>query len=108
MSYKWIDCNRCGRGMIHWPNDPVPTICDDCQKFDLWGGEDSKPHPKLVQCPDCKTFINIMADCDLYHLFEDGDHQVYCEKCDRDFWITTEVRYVFWSPQKKEKNDHDV
>lgn len=35
---------------------------------------------------------------DNYTLYEDGDHDVFCEDCGHEFMVTTYVSYSFCSP----------
>lgn len=46
------------------------------------------------RCPHCGNNVRIEKN-DLYRLYEEGEHQVECPKCDLPFVVSTRVRYSF-------------
>jgi len=44
-------------------------------------------------------------DCEEYEVFHDGEHEVNCHECDKDFEVSTYVSYYFKSPEAHDAND---
>ena len=49
---------------------------------------------KNPRCPHCGAEADI-GERDLYHLCEEGEHEVECEGCDLDFTVSTRVSHTF-------------
>lgn len=88
-------------------------ICYNCRSFILFGkglkrlchqcqsiNEDTEyvTHSKLIRCPKCKHQMDV-HDCELYELYEDGDHDISCNDCNHTFTIKTNASYSFESPE---------
>ena len=46
------------------------------------------------KCPHCGADCEISQN-DWYSLYEEGEHEVTCPDCDRDFIVSTSVSYTF-------------
>lgn len=56
---------------------------------DFWGQDQPK-------CPHCGEECDISA-CDLYRLYEEGEHEVTCPHCNDEFVVRTRVSYSFYT-----------
>jgi len=82
-------------------------MCPDCVDFNRIKGEVS--HSSLVRCPSCRIEMNVI-DCELYELYEEGEHKVSCQICDCEFEVSTTVKFTFKSPEtiiEVEDDDND-
>lgn len=55
--------------------------------LEFWGND----HPK---CPHCGHDVSI-SENELWHLYEEGEHDIECPQCDGDFAVYTRVSYSF-------------
>ena len=51
-------------------------------------------HNKNPKCPHCATDCKI-SEQEWWQLFEEGEHEVECPICERDFTVSTSVEYRF-------------
>lgn len=61
---------------------------------DYWGNDSPK-------CPHCDYEIDLGSN-DLYRLYEEGEHQVDCPKCDEPFMVSTRVSHSFSTDKQPE------
>jgi len=62
-------------------------------------------HENLVRCPKCGHTQN-PYDGESGDIYCDGQHSIYCDECDCEYEITTNVSYTFDSPELlEEKNE---
>jgi DNA-directed RNA polymerase subunit RPC12/RpoP len=72
-----------------------PNKCYSCKSVDDDLGEVS--HSSRIRCPHCR-YIQDPMDGDYYEIMEDGEHEVSCIECGKDFVISTYVDFTFYSP----------
>ena len=95
-------CTRCGAslllvGILGGGRPTGPTLCGACRSMD----EDAEEvnHSKAVRCPRCGIRETI-EEGELYSLYEEGEHDVYCNHCEFEYEVTTYVQYTFTSPAR--------
>ena len=49
---------------------------------------------KSPKCPHCGKYCDI-SEYEWYDLYEEGEHEKECPSCDREFSISTHVKYTF-------------
>ena len=64
---------------------------------------DRKPgkfrHRSAIRCPACGWASN-PGNADLFGLYTEGAHDVYCQACGREFIVHTIVTHQFTSPAR--------
>lgn len=45
-------------------------------------------------CPYCDELIDI-GEYDLFHLYEEGEHEIDCPNCEKEVRVYTRVKYSF-------------
>ena len=91
-------CSACGHCIL------FPTghrdVCPACRTFLVDDGE--VYHERAVRCPACRHQIatGCLDDNDIY---DEGEHGVWCSKCDAEFTVRTRVSYEFVSPPMDEE-----
>jgi DNA-directed RNA polymerase subunit RPC12/RpoP len=95
-------CTECGSGVL-FPTGS-PSKCGDCDEFSTDDGEVT--HSSRVRCPSCNYSIDLRDD--FYELYEEGEHEIYCLRCDYEFTVSTMVSYTFTSPPRVEKEEPDA
>lgn len=52
-------------------------------------------------CPHCGCNCDI-SDNELWHLLEEGDHDIECPSCGKEFHVVTNVAYSFSTDEQEE------
>lgn len=86
-------CYECG-GIIIFGHG-YRTKCAECRSLEEDRGEVCNSHS--ARCPKCRHVMNV-SNCDLYRLYEEGDHEITCQSCEHDFEVITVVQHMFRSP----------
>jgi hypothetical protein len=96
-------CLRCKERIIYpllseWTGGR--RLCNSCKNMDTDKGEVS--HHIDLRCPKCGFLMNV-NDYDLWEcgLWEEGEHEIYCVKCDHKFTVTTNTSHSFDSPARE-------
>lgn len=90
-------CSQCGKIIpFIGGSSGHPKTCSECKGMEAQSGEEVSHH-SYVRCPKC-GFLMEASELEVY---EDGDHEVSCWKCDHDFTITTSVSFSFTSPPRE-------
>lgn len=102
MSLKWHDCPKCGRHHLgrRLLGDSPDSVCGDCFGSDEPGVELTSSH--AIRCPHCGEYHSE----DLWEidgLYDEGDTDVTCYGCGKDFPVETCITYTFRSPALGEK-----
>lgn len=101
-------CKACGKigSMFSWEDE-----CYSCKrksyrnelKRRIASGEvDSTDCESEIFCPYCGQIYEID---DAYELYEEGDHEVYCGNCDKNFRVTTNVSYHYDTERMKDSHE---
>lgn len=45
-------------------------------------------------CPHCDEEIDI-SKTELYQLYDSGEHEITCPKCEKPFLVVTEIQHLF-------------
>ena len=53
------------------------------------------------KCPHCGHDHDV-NDCDWNHLYEEGEHEVECVKCDAPFTVSTYVQHSYSTDQQEQ------
>lgn len=107
-------CKRCGKEkeMMSWEN-----MCFQCRKeetlektqaaireaapdesVDTWSDD-------YVICPYCGAAMETnLGYEDFPEIYEEGDHELECEECEKTFILNTHVSYS-WETEKKKDGD---
>jgi uncharacterized Zn-finger protein len=59
---------------------------------------------KDPKCPHC-GYVCRIADHEWWELYDDGDHEVTCPSCDREFTVETCVSYSFSTNEQVRDDD---
>jgi DNA-directed RNA polymerase subunit RPC12/RpoP len=92
-------CIDCGGSILFGSGHPEK--CGDCKSVDEPG---ELRHDRFIRCPYCGNKERV-ADTEQYHLYEEGEHEVVCSECDKDFEITTLVSFRFTSPAMEDHHE---
>lgn len=91
-------CYQCDSYITSYLFNKIPgrTLCFDCKNLDE--SNEKVEHSNLLRCPKCCYSWTAITDCEDYELYNEGDHEVSCRKCNHNFTIETYVSYSFDSP----------
>lgn len=45
-------------------------------------------------CPHCDAEIDV-SGCELYQLYDSGEHEITCPECEKTFLVVTEIQHLF-------------
>lgn len=62
--------------------------------LDFWRNDDPK-------CPHCGTVVSV-SENELWHLYEEGEHEIECNACDQPFMVSTNVTYSFSTDEQED------
>jgi len=65
--------------------------------IDFWRNDDPK-------CPHCGTVVSV-SDNELWHLYEEGEHDIECGRCDLPFTVSTNVTFSFSTNEQEGDED---
>lgn len=93
-------CETCGTYLIFAKGHRQQ--CGQCKQL---GDPGELIHDRFVRCPACGVTVGPSdANSSGRHgLFEDGDHTVFCNACDHEFMVNTQVSYAFTSPARLDR-----
>ncbi len=60
-------------------------------------------HGNLLRCPHCRGTQDVTEEEGIY---EEGEHSIWCDHCEKEYEIGTDVSYTFISPAL-ESEAHD-
>jgi hypothetical protein len=84
-------CYKC-RHYILFGGKGYPTQCNDCQLLNT--SKEEVRHSSLIRCPHCG---DTSAIDDRYDLYEEGEHETWCNSCDKKYTVSTRVSFTFTS-----------
>jgi hypothetical protein len=84
-------CYECKGHIPLYDRGNGPTRCGDCRRAAETDGEIA--HSKL-RCPFCRAMLD---PCE-HAVWDEGDHEIFCGDCEKNFRIRTEVSVTFYSP----------
>jgi len=87
-------CYECNNYLVYGPNN-YRQLCHECKNMD---SNEEVDHSKMVRCPYCKCKIDVHEN-ELYNLYEEGEHEINCMRCNGTFEVSTSVSYSFKSPE---------
>ena len=88
-------CKKCNGYIINFSNKPDGDYCGDC--VELLTKDDQVKYNKYVRCPKCRNIFD-PGNSEMPSLFEEGDHEIYCDKCDHEYVVSTYIEFSFTSP----------
>ena len=95
-------CLKCGDIILFGKG--YPETCVSCKKL---AKDEEVDHDCFIRCPHCRNTFNPHDDGgDSFDLFSEGEHEVWCCKCDKTFEVSTHISWSFTSPPM-EKTDGD-
>lgn len=99
MSIEERICPRCGKHKIWFSWEKKCSYCkrqeyDMKIKADILGGETEVSNEDKVYCPWCGEALNY-DDAESEVLYEEGEHEMTCPYCDKEFRVSTEIRYQY-------------
>lgn len=106
LDYQDHHCKMCGKyDKLAWVNG---GYCDDCFKLrnlakireSIEEGESDTFSSDYVVCPYCGDAISDEDLIDLPECYEDGQHEITCDECGREFEVITYVSYS-WKTSRK-------
>ena len=78
-------------------------MCYDCKSLE--NDKNEVEHDHFVRCPHCRVAFDPIGD-EGYEFYHDGEHEIYCHECDKQFTFITHVSFSFESPALEgEKSD---
>lgn len=95
-------CYQCNTYIFHQVG--YKTLCYSCDK--LRNQSDEVSHHSFIRCPFC-SHLESSFNYDLMHLYDEGEHEIYCSNCNDQFEISTSVSYSFRSPKLKFQQQDD-
>lgn len=112
LSYEDCHCKKCGKYYkFAWVNS---GYCEDCLKLKELNEARSSLNSEnpdtfsndYVICPYCGDAISDEDLIDLPECYEDGQHEITCDECGREFEVITYVSYSWkTSRMRRKKND---
>lgn len=97
-----VYCYKCKNFIFS--NTGYKTLCYSCEN--LINSKEEIRHDSFIRCPKCKNISNV-CDIEEYHLYDDGEHNTTCGKCDHEFEVSTSISYSFTSPELLENNEDE-
>ena len=91
-------CTGCGK-YLALPTGK-PETCHQCDE--LKKPSESFSHDEYVRCPHCLHFWR-PRDHETYAVFEDGEHDIYCHQCDKEFTVSTHISFSWTSLTKDDE-----
>lgn len=91
-----FECPRCG-GLRFYFRSPAPEFCGDCMA--MMQSVESVTHERRLRCPHCRHEKPI-PDYEGKE-YQEGDHDITCDECERDFEFITHIQYRWESPALK-------
>jgi DNA-directed RNA polymerase subunit RPC12/RpoP len=88
-------CYRCGGRTDSLFGTGHRKLCAGCKDFD--SDEDEVTHKSRVRCPHCRESEDVFDDDPPGDIFDEGEHDVTCSHCGREFVVETRVTYEFTS-----------
>ena len=93
-------CMSCGTlilnlGLFSKPIDHAQD-CISCRSMNNDSGEVT--HDEYIRCPKCKHQHDASDEWEA-RIYEDGEHDIICVKCYREFEVSTRVSYSYTSPK---------
>jgi len=85
-------CFKCGNHIFSRTKIGY-TQCGECKEL---GQKEEVCHTRFIRCPKCEY---LFTPGEQYKWYEEGQHEVFCWKCEHQFEITTYVTYEFQSPK---------
>lgn len=89
-------CYKCNSYIISINSPGYSKLCQDCE--DLSNNSGSIRHDSYYRCPYCR-YSESVHNSELYELYKEGEHEIYCSNCDKIYCINTIVKYIFESPE---------
>lgn len=86
-------CYSCRRFVLF--GGPGRSLCGSCKSIRDDSGEIT--HHSSFRCPYCHH-TSTVSDSEQYELYEEGEHEVGCSNCNKDFTVSTAIQYTFTSP----------
>jgi transposase-like protein len=99
-------CEKCGKEFTPFLYD---TMCYSCKKKkhqediadEIKNGEtDETDCEDEIYCPYCGELYE--PDCE-YELYEEGEHDLTCGECDKEFIVTVNISYSYDTKRKKKE-----
>lgn len=90
---EWGDPNKLY--YLCWKHENEFRLKD--MKERIQSGEEENPYSDILgsdgyYCPHCGEYFEVYDD---YELYTDGDHDMTCPECGKNFVLTTSVSYSF-------------
>ena len=87
------NCSQCNR-IIVGERRGLRQLCGQCRNIAEPG---ELRHSSIFRCPSCRH-TSTPERAELYELYDDGEHEITCDRCDHTFSVETHVSYTFTSP----------
>lgn len=55
-------------------------------------------------CPHCRHTRDI-SEVGSWHLYEEGEHEITCERCELDYTVSTRASYSFSTNEQDDEDD---
>jgi uncharacterized protein YbaR (Trm112 family) len=104
-------CYRCGHWILFGTG--YQRLCPSCERLDK--DHEEVESEEMLRCPHCAHQRHVDWED---RIFEEGEHSIYCDSCEKDFEISTRVECHFTSPpldpvtqvkeEEEEENDDTV
>lgn len=101
MQIKKYKCGRCGEENCYWSWEDT---CCDCKNEEVKKSFESglkEGGKNKIQCPWCGNNYDIADEVGIY---EEGKHQLFCQKCYGRFNATTDMVEGFSVKKWRDKN----
>lgn len=104
MSIEKRICPQCGKHEIWFPWDEKCFYCrqqeyDMTIKASIQDGETEVTSEDKIYCPWCGDALD-GYDVESEVVYEEGEHEVTCPYCGKDFKVSTEIRYQYSTAQE--------
>lgn len=74
--------------------------CEELNKCSSISGRMAFQYNKDPICPHCGNICEI-NDCELWYLYEEGDHEVNCPDCGFDFMVCSQASWRFSTDEQE-------
>lgn len=97
-------CEECSSESYFHDPPGYPELCYDCKKRLL---PEEVDFNTKIRCPYCISSFD-PYECEMYYIMNEGEHEITCPECNKNFLIYTNVERTYNSPALEAKNEKSI